>query len=62
MSVVPCECGFQARADELEALIALVREHAWNEHGMSLTHEDAMRLAVRANAAAPRPSRTEQTS
>jgi predicted small metal-binding protein len=60
MSVVPCECGFEARADDLGVLIAQVREHAWSEHGMSLTYEDAMRLAVWASPAPPGRARTEQ--
>ena len=43
-----CECGFEARAADEEGLVALVRRHAREAHGMALSHDDALLLAFRA--------------
>ena len=46
--VLHCNCGFQARAAHEEGLVAEVQRHASEAHGMTLTHEQAMLLAFRA--------------
>ena len=43
-----CECGFEARASDEEGLVAEVRRHAVEAHGMALSHDDAVLLAFRA--------------
>ena len=45
---VHCECGFEARATDEEALVAEVRRHAWEAHRMALTSHEALLLAFRA--------------
>lgn len=46
--VLHCECGFEARAADEEGLVAEVRRHAWQVHGMALTHDEALVLAFHA--------------
>ena len=46
--VVHCECGFEARAGHEQGLVAEVRRHAWEAHGMALSHDEALLLAFRA--------------
>jgi hypothetical protein len=46
--VLQCNCGFQARAPHEEGLVAEVRRHASEAHGMTLTHEEALLLVFRA--------------
>ena len=43
-----CDCGFQARAAREDDLVAAVRRHAWEAHGMALSHDEALVLAFRA--------------
>lgn len=43
-----CECGFAARADDRDALVASVQRHAWQVHQMPLSHADALLLTRRA--------------
>ena len=43
-----CDCGFEARAGDEDGLVAEVRRHASEAHGMTLTHEEALLLAFRA--------------
>src|SRR5262249_18204863 len=43
-----CDCGFEACAADEEGLVAQVQRHAWEAHGMSLSHDDALLLAFRA--------------
>jgi hypothetical protein len=45
--VLQCECGFEARAQDERKLIAQVRRHAWEAHGMSLSEEQALLIAFR---------------
>jgi hypothetical protein len=47
-TVLQCECGFEASADDEDALVAAVRHHAWEVHGMALSHDQALALAARA--------------
>ncbi len=49
-TVLPCECGFEARADDEEGLVAEVRRHALETHGMTLSREEALLVAARARA------------
>jgi hypothetical protein len=46
--VVLCDCGFQARAADEEGLVAAIQRHAWEAHGMPLSHDEALLLAFRA--------------
>ena len=43
-----CECGFEARAEDEDGLVAEVRRHARDTHGMALSHLEALLLAFRA--------------
>lgn len=47
-SVVRCDCGFEARAAHEEGLVAEVRRHARETHGMALTREEALLVVFRA--------------
>ena len=42
-----CECGFEARAEDEDRLVAEVRRHARDAHGMALSHHEALLLAFR---------------
>jgi hypothetical protein len=53
--VLQCDCGFEARADDEEELVAEVRRHAREVHGMSLSHDEALLLAFRAELDEPTP-------
>jgi hypothetical protein len=55
--VVQCECGFEARAESEDGLVAEVRRHAWEAHGMALSPDQALLLAFRAELDATAPSR-----
>jgi hypothetical protein len=46
--VLHCDCGFEVRGPHEEALVAEIRRHAWGAHGMALSHEEALALALRA--------------
>jgi Protein of unknown function (DUF1059) len=46
--VLQCDCGFEARAEDEGAFIAQVQRHAVETHGMSLSTEQALLLAFRA--------------
>jgi predicted small metal-binding protein len=67
-AVITCECGFEACAADEEGLVAAVRRHAAETHGMPLSHEDALLLVFRAELAAqlttpcesPDPSEEEE--
>jgi hypothetical protein len=49
--VLRCDCGFDARAEDEDGLVAEVQRHAWEVHGMSLSSKEALLLAFRANLA-----------
>jgi predicted small metal-binding protein len=53
--VLRCECGFAARAEDEEGLVAEVQRHAWEAHGMALTHDEALVLSLRAQLGATAP-------
>jgi Protein of unknown function (DUF1059) len=46
--VLHCDCGFEARAEDEDGLVAEVRRHAQEAHGMALSHDEALLLAFRA--------------
>jgi predicted small metal-binding protein len=43
-----CDCGFTARAEDEDGLVAQVQRHAYEAHRMTLSHDDAVMLAFRA--------------
>jgi Protein of unknown function (DUF1059) len=49
--VLRCDCGYEARAADEEALVAAVQHHAREAHGMALSHDEALLLAFRAEPA-----------
>lgn len=42
-----CHCGFEARAEDEDRLVAAVQRHAFEEHAMALSHDEALVLAFR---------------
>jgi hypothetical protein len=46
--VLHCDCGFEARAKDEDGLVTEVRRHARETHGMALSRDEALLLAVRA--------------
>ena len=50
-TVITCECGFDARAADEEGLVAAVRRHAAEAHGMPLSHDEALLLVFHAELA-----------
>ena len=46
--VLHCHCGFEARAENESGLVAEVKRHARQAHGMALTDDEALLLAFRA--------------
>jgi Protein of unknown function (DUF1059) len=60
-TVLHCHCGFEARAADEDELVEEVQRHAWEAHGMALSHDEALLLAFRAelreNAPPPVPPR-----
>jgi hypothetical protein len=52
-----CDCGFTARAGDEDGLLVEVQRHAREAHGMTLSHDDALLLAFRAELEAiPMPT------
>lgn len=47
-TVLDCECGFEASAEDEDGLVAEIRRHAREEHGMALSRSEALLLASRA--------------
>ena len=47
--VLRCDCGFEARAQHDDELVADVQRHAWEAHAMVLAPDDARSLALRAD-------------
>jgi hypothetical protein len=64
--VLYCDCGFEARAADEDGLVVEVQWHARETHGMTLSRDEALVLAFRAELgaspelAAPR-NRTART-
>jgi hypothetical protein len=66
-TVLHCHCGFEARAAGEAGLVAEVQRHAWEAHGMALSHDEALLLAFRAeldegapNTVAPQTTRRNE--
>ena len=57
-----CDCGFIARAPDDVGLATEVRCHAWETHGMPLSHDEALLLLFHVELAGatwiPAPPRT----
>ena len=57
-----CDCGFIARAAHGIGLATEVRRHAWEAHGMPLSHNEALVLLFHAElggaSAVPAPPQT----
>ncbi len=60
--VIHCECGFDARAEDEEALVTEVQRHARDAHGMSLSHDEALLLVFRAELDGPPATHPETTT
>lgn len=56
--MIHCDCGFEARAEHEDDLVAEVRRHAREAHGMALSHDEALLLAFRAELDATAPPQT----
>jgi hypothetical protein len=59
--VLHCDCGFEARADDEEGLVAEVQRHARDAHGMALTDKEALLLVVQAEPVPAGDDSSEQT-
>ena len=46
-TVLHCDCGFEASAADEGDLVAEVQRHAWEAHGMALSHDQALLLVFR---------------
>ena len=46
-----CDCGFTAQAPDDVELATEVRRHAWESHGMPLSHNEALVLLFHAELA-----------
>jgi hypothetical protein len=53
-----CDCGFEARAEDEDGLVAEVQRHARQAHGMALTHDEALVIAFRVELDANTPAAT----
>jgi len=43
-----CDCGFIARAPDSVGLATEILRHAWESHGMPLSHDEALLLLFHA--------------
>lgn len=43
--VIRCHCGFEARAEHEDELVAEVQRHASEAHHMALSHDEALLVA-----------------
>jgi hypothetical protein len=57
-----CDCGYEVRAGD-DDLLAEVRRHAWQAHGMALSDQEALLLVFRGELnrlpTTPRMTQTE---
>lgn len=44
--IINCDCGFVARGDSDDELVAGAQQHAKEVHGMELTREQVLSLTV----------------
>ena len=54
--ILHCDCGFEVRGVNEARLVAEVRRHALEAHGMALTLDEALLLAFRAELDEQTPS------
>jgi predicted small metal-binding protein len=54
------DCGFEARAGDEDGLAVEIRRHACEAHGMDLSHEEALLLAIRAGERASGSERPKE--
>lgn len=47
-TVLHCDCGFEASAVDEDELVAKVQRHAWEVHGMALSHDAGLLVAFHA--------------
>ena len=47
-TVLQCECGYEALAEDEDGLVVEIRRHAREEHGMTLPLGEALLIASRA--------------
>jgi len=61
-----CDCGFIARAPDGVGLATEVLRHAWEAHGMPLSHDEALLLLFHAELAGataiPAPAAAEKNA
>jgi predicted small metal-binding protein len=48
--IINCDCGFVARGESDDELVAVAQRHAKEVHDMELTREQVLSLAVPAEA------------
>jgi predicted small metal-binding protein len=58
--VLVCDCGFEARAADEEALVEQIRRHASEAHGMTLSHDEALTIARIARNSTARTNEEER--
>ena len=44
---IRCDCGYRLRARTEQRQVAEVRRHAWEEHGISFSTEEALAVLLR---------------
>jgi hypothetical protein len=59
-NVLLCDCGFEARAADEAKLVACVKRHAREVHGMELDDEQVLVLAFRAQLDGTPPSEAQR--
>ena len=63
MEKVPqCDCGFEGHAGDEEGLVEEVQRHAWKAHHITLSHDEALVLVLRAELGASLPIATARTT
>jgi predicted small metal-binding protein len=45
--VINCDCGFVIRGDTDDELVTNAQQHAREAHGMEMTREQALAIAIR---------------
>ena len=58
---ITCDCGFEARAADEGGLVAEVRRHAAEAHGMELSDDEARALVFRTELDASATAKRRQT-
>jgi hypothetical protein len=60
--VLHCDCGFEARAEGEGGLVTAIQRHAREAHGMTLSREEALLVAFRAELDGSAPHGTPGTA